>query len=479
MANPSGLGWRERFLGTVGQIGHDIQHNVSAVTGVFAYLEVTDSLIMPGGGVMDPEVWELLVDAVAPNENVVRMNYTDNPNITPADSFDYVFNAEGTEDAVATNTTRAFFVGNAASGGTGSFRAGTAAFTEWDAGNRGDNSAAFGLNNTALGAQSFACGESNQVLAPNASAVGGTGCAVGGAASQGSFVAGSDSSTLIGDFSSIVGGSNLNILGPAAFIPTTSALVGGTSNTIGGTIDTAAGADNVICGGQGNEIGTQNTANDSPVGCFIGGGLNNIVAVFTGGVTSECAIIGGRNNILQDTSSYSVIVGSDDSAIINSFGSAVIGGFNSSVANATYAVTVGGDSAQCDDREQVALGGLNVRPRGRGTAAAQRLQVDQDVRFRFRDASPGVGWNLDDRIVQFTAVATPTQLVPPPLIVEHDGMDIYFRNNAAPASGFTLDASGGGAITVVGNNIIPEQSTGHYVYEFGSNSLICLGVYAS
>lgn len=67
----------------------------------------------------------------------------------------FVVGSQDMNDSGAANDARMFFDKG---GVAGSFRAGEANGTEWDAVNRGAQSAAFGLNTQASGDQSFACG---------------------------------------------------------------------------------------------------------------------------------------------------------------------------------------------------------------------------------------------------------------------------------------------------------------------------------
>lgn len=175
MADPSGLGWKERFLGTIGTIGKGFDGNVSASSGVFAYLEVTEALVIPGGGTMDPEVWELQADNVAPGQSTVRLNFTDNPDISTLTMQDLVFNAEQT-DSPAGNDTRMFFIGNPASVGVGAFRCGLGSGNLWDGMNRGEFSFGTGVDNIASGARSSTVGgQSNNAISDNAFTGGGSG----------------------------------------------------------------------------------------------------------------------------------------------------------------------------------------------------------------------------------------------------------------------------------------------------------------
>lgn len=519
----SGLNWRERFLGTVGQVGKDIYHNVSAVTGVFAYVEVTDGLILPGGAVMDPEVWELLLDSVAANQNTVRMNYTDNPNITAADQFDYVLNAEGVDDATATNDTRAFFGGNTGVAGEGSFRAGTVNGTQWDT--RGDRSAAFGQNTTALAVNSFVSGVVNTV---NANAT--NGVILGGALNT--LNDATDSAIVGGTFSTLQNATVANsvILGGANQLiednSSNCVIVAGNTNTIDNAEDACivAGSTNTIqqiggsdvfraCifGGSSNAI---NGAGDTVFQCAILCGASNRIGPDPAGNPgpNNCTVVGGINNVIDTPVSESVesaiiagnlnIMGGDECATVACQGSQVLNPCNNSVVVANNGpVTVPGgivaggsmaDGAQCviigGSTVNVSGGRVNLAVLGVGgaldpyttssaaddqTTITQNLIVEGSVKYRaIRDELP-VAITVDgdtDRVIRVNTSTGGNTVTLPDLSADpaYHGIEFYVINEDDPPNPFnnvTVATAGAALIDGAATDTLPADVKGHYIYD--------------
>lgn len=154
-------------------------------------------------------------------------------------------------------------------------RAGNVTGTQWDSGNIGDYSVAFGYNNTA----SFFYD----------SVAGGTGNTASGG---GGSIAGGTGNNVTGGYASIAGGSGNTATSNY------SAVAGGWNNTAGGTYSTVGGGNqNTAAGGGGSTIagGWNNTAN-GVYATVTGGGSN------TANGTSSIVVGGSQNTAKSDYS---------------------------------------------------------------------------------------------------------------------------------------------------------------------------------
>lgn len=222
-------------------------------------------------------------------------------------------------------STRMFFIADSKTNGIGAFRAGTAAGTQWDILNRGNNSAAFGKNNVAF--------------------------------MDNTFIGGGEANTASGLNSSIGGGleNYITIDGDNSFIGA------GISNTVSAT-DSAIGC------GLVNEItssnsfigsGQQNTC--SGTNSFIGAGLNNTIDSTSG-----------------DTNSF---IGAGDHNFINGFNSAIIAGqFNT--INADNSSIVSGQNRSLEQDNTMLTQNIRVQ----GGIQLQGIKViTDDYQATFED----------------------------------------------------------------------------------------------
>lgn len=515
MADPSGLSWCDRYLATVGNIGKDIYSNISAVTGIFAYLEVKDELIV-AGGLMTAEIWELLVDAVGPNQNIVRMNYADNANIQPGDSFDYVFNSPDVDDNGAVlNDTRLLFIGNPASGGTGSFRAGTVTGDEWDAGNRGIDSVAFGEDCRARGDFSLACGNGarsngiasvslgtdfqssadgqNSVILGSLSAttsnnatnsislsVTGPSPAIFDVGEANSAVVASQAGNNQGVTSAVVGGINNDILSVGGVTTNDCIIAGGTDNVVGSSSQTTSTLQSGIFCGDSNTIvngaqqgvlrsvvvgGNRNTIEDSAAA-----GLANSAVLGGAGTTnrgSNAVILGGVDSVIDNGASVAAIVGGvaapDDHSIGSTTSrSAIIGGRNGTI-DTLESVTLGGDGLSLTVAEEA------------NCVACQKLIVAETTRRRGLRIEAGANYfvTFQDNVVVLTnggavSITLPDGNGTPGA----DGAEFFIK--AAGTTTFTVNVPVGnnydGKSAFIANetaHVIFQQSTSTY-YELNT-----------
>lgn len=148
---------------------------------------------------------------------------------------------------------------------TGSFRAGRATGTEWDAGNVGDYSVAFGTFNKASGFASFSAGEGN-IASGNQSIAVGHGNTASGSYSTATGYANTTTGTnsFVAGQNNEVTGANAVALGTGLSAPSYSEVVLGTNNTVYTPVssNTMNGADRIFTIGIG--IGT-NVHNDAMV----------------------------------------------------------------------------------------------------------------------------------------------------------------------------------------------------------------------
>ncbi len=380
------MNWCERYLTPSGNIGKNVDRSILANTGIFAYVEAKNGLIGPWGGPILPDVWEIQPDLVGPGESVVRLNYTANPDISAAENYDLVVNAEGTESAVATNTKRMFFIGNTLNPGTAGFWVGEATGTQWDAANRGFIGLALGgLDNTVDGDfTAIAGGNNNQTSADN------TGI-FAGQLNRTADVAIVDNAAIVGGDQNVIG-----VVGQAEPITAAailggrinvcesdiSAILGGTGNNIN-DVGGNAGICHVIAGGSGNVIGGNFVASDTD--------FNAILAGFTGRMSragqpdnmpSSSVILGGAtaqvhniNNADPSFEGAAVIAGSDCRARADY--SAVVGGTRGEVfTGASTGVVVAGNTQQVNAPNAVTMGGAAGQP-----ALAQNVTL-RSHRFR-------------------------------------------------------------------------------------------------
>lgn len=245
--------------------------------------------------------------------------------------------------------TQLFFINESSDISLGSFRAGIATGTEWDATNRGHASCAMGRTNRASATTStVAGGEENTASAASACVGGGrfntaSGVASsvcgGGGATAGlgntasglnSFIGSGQGNTAASEDSCVVGG---GVGGGNTVQPSSdrSMIGAGTNNSV-------SGSDNIILAGIDNTIGENARFSG------IGGGQNNSIeptAVRTniciaGGSNNDskgnqCTIIGGINNSIDESSFASTIAGGNNNSIIDSRNSFIPGGLNNTV----------------------------------------------------------------------------------------------------------------------------------------------------
>jgi hypothetical protein len=188
----------------------------------------------------------------------------------------FVFGSQHMNDNGALSDRR-FFYDKSTTGSEASFRAGSVSAGQWDAGNRGAGSVAFGVDNIASGINSVVTGGySNSAIGLSASVGGGTQNVSTG---QSSFIGAGEQNTITGIGGFIGAG---GIVGGGATIKNDvtgirGVVVGGTENLAsaidtfvgGGETNTASGARSVVCGGQGNTAGGIDSmagGNESTVG---------------------------------------------------------------------------------------------------------------------------------------------------------------------------------------------------------------------
>lgn len=503
MASPSGLNWRERFLATVGNIGKDIYHNVTAVNGVFAYMEVTEDFVMPGGLIMDSQIWQLVPDQVAADQNLVRLNYDGNPDLGAADTCDWILGTQETDVANGAAPVRAFFIGNPASVGLGSFRAGRASGNQWDAAQRGDNSVAFGDNCEASGDNSFAVGDTCAAQGTNSVALGGQGnnaqvstsvtvagngntvdgsrcAAVGGNTNVlpfnalGSAILGGNNSTLDGTGCVIAGGLNAAINSNGGLITQNSVLAGGSGHDLGGTGQTGSTLHCGIFGGVNSRVGPLAAAAEvGPTNCVILAGASSVAhntaaslvdSVVVAGQsaslqTDRSVIVAGASNTISSTGeSCSIVGGSNNTITGNSTSSVILGGANNTVNGLDNAVIVGGNAQTLSLADEA------------NSALLQRAVVEENCRFRAVRAVGGAVVNCDenDHVVVATNNADVTVNLPDPAgFPGFNGFELYIRNST-PANTVTVVATGtatipGGIVTAA-----TDQSL-HFIYNLASD----------
>jgi hypothetical protein len=353
MAGLSGINWCERFLSASGQIQKNFDRDVHAYEGVFMRafigdLVVKTSITLPGGGTMDPEVWELQLGGGPGGEDVIRLNYTDNPNITPPQDFDFLFNSDESEFPAA-KTSRMFYDGTTATG-QGAFRAGTATTTQWDVANRGADSVALGRDGTASGDRSAVVGGINNTVDGTDSGI---------FAGSGNFIGDpSPSSTIVASTGSTIT-TNVGTSGNLVAAATTATISGGSnqccilaSNTAAfsalnqcaviahsGLTSFTGSLNSAVVGGEGATINTLR-------GAVIAGRNNNL-----GSGASNGAILGGDGNTVSSNAGNAVAVGgngntigafgqiSDNSTVVGGTSNTVRGARNTSVAGTTNTVT--------------------------------------------------------------------------------------------------------------------------------------------
>ncbi len=459
----SGINWCERYLATAGFIGENVDRSITALWGIFAYLEVKNGFIMPGGFVLQPHVWEIQIDNVAPGESTVRLDYTSNPNVTATDQFDFVFNVEGTEDVAAANDQRMFFIGNPNSVGAGSFRAGRCIGTEWDAANRGDNSIAMGVNVRAAGGNSAIIGGgahavsaldsgifvgSGNTINDNAgigsntnrgAIVGGILCVMGDAvASSGdtndSVIAGCRLSSLWGNNNAIVGGEQHTIRQNGASRTQSCAIVGGSTNTIGTTGQTATCFQCGILGGFQNQI-ICTGATPGHVNCVIAGGVRNTIDDTGGGGSQvgESGIIAGADN--RCAGQQNVIVGGSTHTITSA-------AINSAI--------IGGDSCTMTGDRSVIAGGSGLTLNQNDTLMCQRFQHTGGIQCEELDAVAAASTMTEDNYVFWCDAAALGVMTVDMPAAPVSGQTYIIKKTAQSANSVTIQGNGNNIADVDG-----------------------------
>jgi len=151
------------------------------------------------------------------------------------------------------------------------FRAGQVQSTQWDVGNRGQNSAAFGFNCTASGTSSLAAGLASAATAARAIALGDTATAdkddslaIGPNSTAGG--AGAGKATAIGEYCQATGTNAAAIgsgtVGTPNLASGARSTTTGAQNTVGGSDSHSLGSVNVIAGNGSHAVGHNNEIND-------------------------------------------------------------------------------------------------------------------------------------------------------------------------------------------------------------------------
>ena len=290
-----------------------------------------------GGGGTSPFERDAVNGEVQPNTTIVNLG-----------SDHFVFGSQQLDDAAGpTDDSRMYF-----RKGRGAFRAGLVTGTQWDNGNTGDLSVAFGNNTIAAGNASFVWGLGNTAMSTAGwSFVGGSG---NKAQADGSFLMGQNNQTTA--YYGVAFGYNNNNFGYASFIWGSGNTVATTSSQsmVGGSNNQAT-ADNSFVMGQGNQTTNYYAA------AFGANNVNSGYASFAWGTgntvtsLSSYSMIGGTNNQISAdgtfsignnnrvTAGYGVATGSNN--INNGSTSFVWGNGNTALSTANYAM-VGGSGNQ-------------------------------------------------------------------------------------------------------------------------------------
>ena len=251
-------------------------------------------------------------------------NITSNtPGDTTAD--DFVFGSTVLESPAASGYVRFQFDKS-----LGSFRAGQATGTEWNAANSGLYSAAFGSNNIASATGAFVGGGTGNTSSAIASTIGG---------GQNNTVSATESFIGAGDTNEVTdadsfigaGTSNSAASGTSAIVAGVSNSTGATSTFIGaGQLNSTGAVRAGVVAGDGNAADGRNS--------FIGGGNGNTVSA------DSTAILNGVSCIVDANCNYSAIVSGHSHEITDTALASVIcgGGYNSGAAPNRIQASSGG-----------------------------------------------------------------------------------------------------------------------------------------
>jgi hypothetical protein len=210
----------------------------------------------------------------------------------------------------------------------GAFRAGSVNSTQWNDGNRGNYSAAFGRNTTASGISSFAAGAQNTASGDNSFAAGASNTTSGNnsAVFGNSNSVASAGSLVSGELNSILSGSTNLVGGRQHQISSNNSLVTGRENTVEGDYNSVTGYLSDV-DDNGNVVGgTQNFARGSHNAIFgennasenDGGATSNSISSLVSGnsntTRSRYTVIGGVSNLVNAGADGAVIFGDSNNA---------------------------------------------------------------------------------------------------------------------------------------------------------------------
>ncbi len=202
----------------------------------------------------------------------------------------------------------------------GSFRAGSAASTQWDT--RGQTSVSFGSNCTAQSSDCCSIGSGNLIDANSASAA---------------IVGGVNNTLQTSPNATILGGEDQQISASDW-----SVIAGGSDHTIGSSADRSS-----IIGGQGNNV-------SSSASSGVVAGVSNSIS----GAGDQNAIIAGdSNSITTTTNNNAVLAGNTNLISGTATRSAILAGSNNTISTGATDAIVFGMNAFADRAGQVAFGG--------------------------------------------------------------------------------------------------------------------------
>jgi len=209
--------------------------------------------------------------------------------------------------------TKMFFIADTTTPGLGSFRAGTVTGNQWDAGNRGPNSVAFGVNNISSNANTFVGGGNNNSVL-------GTGAFIG----AGGF-------NNVSGYNSSIGAGNLNNVS------------GDWSAISAGNLNTITGEESAIGAGQSNNV----SGFSSSIGA---GGFNNV-----SGYNSSLGA--GKFN---DISGWHSSLGAGQSNNVSGDFSAISAGDSNNVSGDFSAISAGDSNNVSGERSAISAGQSNT-----------------------------------------------------------------------------------------------------------------------
>jgi hypothetical protein len=269
--------------------------------------------------------WTRIPDATTTQEELV---YNSIFPTTPTDNL--VAGPQTTEGP----GTQLFFINNA-TGGQGSFRAGSVTGAQWTLANRGVDSFAGGLNNTSAAAEGFVGAGSTNTIA---------------AAAAQSFIGAGQANTANGIASAIVAGGGVSPLGNTTATTGTAAFIGA------GQGNAASGPNSVICGGGGaSPLG--NATGALATSAFVGAGQFNSAS----GPLSAIVAGGGGTSLVPLTNSTAVgatgaFIGAGTLNSVTGATSAIVAGSNN-IASGTSAFIGGGTFNAASGNLSVVCGG--------------------------------------------------------------------------------------------------------------------------